>query len=94
MQAVVSQKILVHIVTYNHSATILPCIRSVLDQQGFTAGKDLFVHVTDNVSADDTQALLRQEFADTITVHCNETNEGFTGAHNRGIHRGSEVTRR
>lgn len=78
-------KVLVHVVTFNHSSTIEACLRSVVEQQGFHIGKTLFVHVTDNASCDDTTERIQSTFSSSVTLRQEPENLGFTGGHNLGI---------
>src|SRR5690242_11001319 len=81
-----SPLIVAHVVTFNHERTIGPCLTSLLEQEGFAAGKDLLVWVTDNASSDDSAREIRT-FEPQISFWENRDNLGFTGAHNDAIER-------
>ncbi|HQH27955.1 MAG TPA: glycosyltransferase family 2 protein, partial [Oligoflexia bacterium] len=77
--------VVVHIVTFNSSRTILPCLESALGQQGFELDANLLVAVTDNASIDDTSAIVLQHFGNRVQFTQNSVNLGFCAAHNHGI---------
>lgn len=77
--------IFVHVVTFNNESTIVRCLDSVISQEGFELGNDLFVFVTDNQSRDNTAQTVLGHFGDQIQLKKNKINTGFTGAHNSGI---------
>ena len=75
-------RVVVHIVTFNHAATIVPCLESVVAQEGFRPSEDLFIHLTDNASNDETVELVQTAFPENVCVQRQSQNLGFTGAHN------------
>ncbi|MBN8547753.1 MAG: glycosyltransferase family 2 protein [Deltaproteobacteria bacterium] len=77
--------IFVHIVAYNSAPYLVPCLRSVLEQDSYQLGQDLFVRVTDNASRDDSVAVLETEFGGKVEIHPNTANLGFCGGHNQGV---------
>jgi len=77
-------RVFVHIVTHNSAPTIGRCLEGVLAQRGFTPGKDLLIHLTDNASQDDTLARVRPFETRGVTVQSAPTNLGFCAGHNRG----------
>ncbi len=77
-----SPLVVVNIVTYNHARTISPCIQSLLEQQGFTCWENLYIFVIDNCSTDGTADVVQKRFSSDVRLRKNETNTGFTGAHN------------
>jgi GT2 family glycosyltransferase len=83
------RKVLVHIVTWNSEDTIARCIEHVAQQQGFTLGSDLFIHVTDNASTDSTAEVVRSVMMSRpdLDLSINKHNLGFCGAHNQGASR-------
>lgn len=70
----------VSIVSWNHAHCIARCIESILSQ----SHKNVEVILTDNHSEDGTLAVL-QRYAQHITIKINETNLGFSVAHNSNI---------
>ena len=76
--------VFVHIVSFNSAQFLEPCIRSVLAQEGFRLGDNLFLRVTDNASRDASLAVLKEKFAENIQTHANSANLGFCGGHNQG----------
>lgn len=77
--------VFVHVVSYNSAPYLEAGLRSVLAQQGFQVGKNLFVRVTDNASADGSLELLREKFEGQVSLHSNNSNLGFCGGHNQGV---------
>ncbi len=79
------KKVFVHVVTYNSSRWIKLCVNSVLAQEGFVLGDDLFLSITDNCSSDATLEQL-EEFKSQagVIIQANSINIGFCGAHNQG----------
>lgn len=75
--------VFIHIVTYNSAKYIERCVESVLSQQGFDE-HELMLMVTDNASTDGTVDIL-ERFGHRIELRLNDTNTGFTGAHNDGV---------
>ncbi|MEL6192338.1 MAG: glycosyltransferase [Bacteroidota bacterium] len=71
------------IVNYNVRYFLEQCLLSALE-----AAKQLTAEiiVVDNNSTDGSQQLLREKFADTITLIENTDNPGFSKANNQGIH--------
>ena len=86
-----SLKVYVSLVTYNSLAQLgapglEKCVRSVLAQEGFKAGEDLFVRFSDNASEDGVIAWARGLFAaSAVTIRANPANLGFAAAHNQNI---------
>jgi GT2 family glycosyltransferase len=85
METPSSHLVFAHVVTFNNETTIIPCLESVLAQQGFTLWKNLFLYVTDNSSSDKTVQFVSTHFADRVRLKTNSLNMGFTGAHNSAI---------
>lgn len=87
--------VFVHIVTFNNVAesedlglgesTVEIASNAVLSQSGFTVGHDLFLHITDNASSDQTVELLKQRLSHKAVVNFNSDNIGFAAAHNQAI---------
>lgn len=77
--------IFVHIVTFNSARWIEKCLDSLLKQEGFENGKNLWIEVTDNASQDGTQVLLQERFSSTISIVQNINNIGFAAGHNQGV---------
>ena len=71
------------IVTYNSSAYIQACLRSILEQMGEV---DHEVIIVDNASSDETIRMIEQEFP-RVTLIPNPLNLGFAGANNLGLRR-------
>ena len=71
------------IVTYNSSAYIQACLRSILEQMGEV---DHEVIIVDNASSDETVRMIEQEFP-RVTLIPNPRNLGFAGANNLGLRR-------
>lgn len=74
----------VHYVSFNSEAWLKTSIESVLAQDGFELGDNLFISVTDNASSDSTSEVLKA-LKDKITVNYNNVNLGFCAAHNQGV---------
>ncbi len=70
--------ILVNLNEYEHTSRCLQSLRTI-------TYKNVKVIVVDNGSADTSGAKLRNDFPEAIHLR-NETNEGFTGGNNLGIH--------
>lgn len=79
-----SNRVFVHVVTFNSASWIEACLSSVLAQDGFSPGT-LRVVVTDNASTDDTSGFIRSKFGSKIEVRENSQNLGFCGGHNLGV---------
>lgn len=79
--------VFVHIVTFNSAGFIDKCLSALLSQNGFEAGKNLTLEVTDNASADDTVANIKLEFGDLVKCVQNRNNLGFCAAQNQGVRR-------
>jgi GT2 family glycosyltransferase len=71
------------IVTYNSSAYIQACLRSIVEQMREV---DHEVIIVDNASSDETIRMIEQEFP-RVTLIPNPLNLGFAGANNLGLQR-------
>lgn len=78
-------RVLVHIVTWNSARCIVPCIESVVRQEGFTLGESLVVRVTDNASVDETVERVQSVLRPGVELIQNGANLGFCGGHNQGV---------
>ncbi len=76
--------IAINIVTWNSREIIHNCLESVFQQEF----KDYRVLIVDNGSQDGTPEYIKQNYP-TIELLCNETNLGFSKAHNLAIRRTS-----
>lgn len=86
--SVLSQRTIVHILTFNSIASIERCVRSVVSQKGFAEG-EIELWITDNHSLDGTAELL-QELASRwprIVLQLNPKNLGFCAGHNSAVAR-------
>lgn len=79
---ILEKSVYVHIVTYNHRNYIARSIEAVLSQEDFLPGKNLTLHVSDNCSTDGTFEELDQFSGLNIIIQKNQTNLGFSTAHN------------
>ncbi len=79
----------IHLLTYNEKAVEI-CIESLLVQEGFTLGQNLFIIASDNQSTNDTFSRLNK-FSDSIKVYLNKKNYGFSKGHNLGIEKALEL---
>lgn len=70
------------IVNYNTRDKLKACLESLLQERG-TLSLELIV--VDNGSKDGSQAMLREDFADTVTLIEPERNTWFTGGNNIGV---------
>ncbi|MDZ4785557.1 MAG: glycosyltransferase family 2 protein [bacterium] len=77
--------IFVHIVSWNSRQYILPCLDSILNQEGMKVGENLFITVRDNSSKDDTCKLILEKYNYRVTLNQNSLNLGFCAAHNQGF---------
>ncbi len=77
-------KVFAHIVTFNNADTISAAIGSVLEQETFKIGRNLYLHVTDNASTDDTFVHLNHASHTGVRIQRNQQNLGFCGGHNQG----------
>ncbi len=75
----------VHVVTFNHEGVIETCLQSVLEQEGFLIGETLSVNVTDNASSDNTVSVIREAFAEGVSLRHHATNTGFAHGQNAGL---------
>lgn len=75
-----SPRLTLQIVTWNSSAVISECLRS-LERQ---AWRDYQLVIIDNASGDGTLAAVRS-LVPNATVIQNQTNRGFAAAHNQGL---------
>lgn len=75
-----TDKTFVIIVTWNGQKYISDCLKSVYRQKT----SDFGVIVVDNNSADNTTAIIEEEFKDAILLR-NSANQGFAKANNQGI---------
>lgn len=84
-------KVYASIVYYNslntHGDSILSkALDSFLNQEEFIAGKNLIVRLCDNASTDNTYNFLKQISKNQdIYLQKNESNLGFSGAHNQAV---------
>lgn len=69
------------IVTYNNSAEIADCLRSLIE---YTQGINLQIYVYDNQSKDDTVEIIHRRFPQVHVIE-GEENQGFGYGHNRII---------
>lgn len=74
--------LITHVVTYNNEDTILPCLRSLIEQDGLTLGENYHIIVSDNNSADKTCELIEAHYADKVQLVRHKKNLGFCRAHN------------
>ena len=82
-----TKKISVIIPTYNSYKTLLPCVKSILDQ----TLKPYEVIVVDNASVDGSwEKLLQSNLVSEIKIYRNAKNLGVTGGRNRGIKEASK----
>jgi GT2 family glycosyltransferase len=83
-----SEKLVIHILTYNSASSIERCVKSALGQRNFDQG-ELELWISDNDSSDGTQAKLRElsERWPQIKLTLNSTNLGFCAGHNAAITR-------
>ncbi len=85
------ERIYVSIVHYNsltaHNPTILrKSFESILKQEDYILGKNLFLRICDNGSTDSTTSFLRELVAGRdIFLQINNANLGFSGAHNQSV---------
>ena len=88
--------IVIHVVTYNHAKTIRRCLESAVKvQETIQTGTDglmqALIWVSDNRSADDTAAIVEQNFAQRVELTINPQNLGFSAAHNLAFARAIEA---
>lgn len=76
-----NKKVGVVICNYNKQDYVLACIKSVLESS-FT---EMDVYVVDNASTDDSVKLIREKYADQVTLIVNEENLGGSGGFNSGL---------
>ena len=74
------------ICNYNKKALVRDCIQAVLEQ----SFADYDLYVVDNGSTDGSAEMIREEFADRLTLIVNEENLGGTGGFNTGLSRALE----
>ena len=74
-----------HIVTFNNARTIERCLAGLSQQSGFTPGRNLSIHVTDNASHDGTPDYVRPHRETHLTFEPLSENIGFCAGHNRGV---------
>jgi len=77
--------IFVHVVTFNHQATISSCLKSLMKQEGFTLSENLTVLVSDNASTDGSFEKAQTLMCSGVEVKKNPVNLGFCAAHNQGL---------
>ncbi|RMG42203.1 MAG: glycosyltransferase [Candidatus Dadabacteria bacterium] len=73
-----------HIVTYNSERWVRVAIKSLLEQEGYSVGSNLFISITDNASSDNTANVVREFLRAGISFRCNSENLGYCTAHNQG----------
>ena len=78
-----NDRILVHVVCFNNEGTIALCLKSLLEQKGFS--RPIKLLVTDNASTDNTTSILQAFVDDNVSVIYNKINAGFCQAHNIGF---------
>lgn len=83
-----SEKLVIHILTFNSASSIERCVKSALGQRHFSEG-ELELWISDNNSSDGTQEKLRElsERWPQIRLTLNPTNLGFCAGHNAAITR-------
>jgi len=79
--------VLVHIVTFNSADCVKICLDRLFVQDGYAAGQNLTVQVTDNASSDGTPELIHTHCGFKARIFKNTKNLGFAGAHNQGVKR-------
>ena len=88
-----SDRVYVSIVHFNSATTHSPLIikkslESVLNQKGYTLGKNLFLRICDNGSTDQTWDVLQDLVAGKdIYLYRNRENLGFSAAHNQSVYK-------
>jgi len=83
-----SERVIIHILTYNSAASIERCVKTVVSHNGFSTG-EVELWITDNNSIDGTADIV-QELAQRwpqITTQLNRDNTGFCAGHNDAISR-------
>ncbi len=83
-----SKKIGIVICNYNKQAYIMACIQSVLE----SSFQNFDIFVVDNASTDDSVQLIREKYADQVTLIVNESNLGGSGGFNSGLRRALQGT--
>lgn len=76
-------KLFISIVTFNSAKFIRKCFESLLHQDGFTLGKNLWIEIIDNASSDATIEMLKQLARENVAIKINQSNLGFCAAHNQ-----------
>jgi GT2 family glycosyltransferase len=78
--------VVVHIVTFNHAETIVPCLNALVESSHGVLGESLWIYLTDNASTDATWQVLQElPVQSGIILRRESKNLGFTGAHNLGL---------
>ncbi len=80
-------KIGVFICNYNKSEMVVKCVKTILEQ----TMRDFDIYVVDNASTDDSVKLLKETYADAVTVIQNGENLGGSGGFGRGIRTALEM---
>lgn len=75
-------RIFAHLLLHNSRLSTARCLESLLSQDGFAAGENLKILVTDNASQNSIYEELRARYGDRAEFGRNELNLGFCGAHN------------
>lgn len=74
-------KVSIIVVTYHSARYLRPLLTSIFSQ----TEKSIEVIVVDNASADETVYILKNEYADSVKLIQNATNDWFSKGYNRGI---------
>lgn len=77
--------VFIHIVTWNSAETIAACLQKAYAQEGLTLGANLFIHITDNGSHDDSISIVQGLIREGVSLHQNTDNMGFCAGHNQGV---------